>query len=352
MPKEKYIKWAILGTSFISRTMAKAIQESGSARLVGVGTGTQPESLKRAEQFAQDFNIHKYDSYQAILDDPDIDAIYIGLANHMHKEWIIRCAKAGKHILCDKPMIVHPDDADEIKAVIEANNVFCMEGLMYRCHPFIDQLKQLINDKEKGIGEVKIIHAAYSANFAHLENPVDGGAIRNLGCYPVSLIRLLLNDEPTAITSPISSNNSQRPETTAIAILTFKDDIFAHVSVSNKMEKWFRFDIIGTSGVASVITNPWLPQERNIVSITRGDMPIELHEFKAEPALYRYQFDYVNECIEQNRTSPDEPGITWQHSVGNAHTLETWRTLTHPPQPDCDKESQLEQVKLFSRVSP
>ena len=97
MATNNRIRWAILGTSFISRTMAEAIQSSSTGELAAIGTGKLETSAKSVAAFVRDYaipNVHK--SYQAVLDDPDIDAVYIGLANHLHKEWMIQCAQAGK----------------------------------------------------------------------------------------------------------------------------------------------------------------------------------------------------------------------------------------------------------------
>lgn len=95
-------------------------------------------SLRKAEDFAKKFSIPKcYGDYQQLLNDKHIDVIYIGLPNHLHKKWIIRCANSGKPILCEKPLVLSTQEAHEVYSVINKAKVFCMEALMYRCHPFI-----------------------------------------------------------------------------------------------------------------------------------------------------------------------------------------------------------------------
>ena len=139
------IRWAILGTGFISEVMAKAIQASATSQLVAIGSRT----LAFAQQFATSFSIPKlYNDFQLLLNDHEIDAVYIGLPNHLHKEWIIRSAQAGKHILCEKPFVLTAAEAREVIRVVEKTKVFCMEALMYRCHPFTQKLQELIQSSQ------------------------------------------------------------------------------------------------------------------------------------------------------------------------------------------------------------
>src|SRR3990167_4502758 len=213
------IKWGILGTSYISEVMANAIQESQTSELVAIGS----RSITTAKNFANKFSIPRfYNDYQKLINDNDIDAIYIGLPNHLHKEWIIRCAQAGKNVLCEKPFVISIEDAREVIAVIEKTNVFCMEALMYRCHPFTKKLQELIQSKI--IGDIKLYNATYTANISDIANPTAGGSIRNLGCYPISLVRLLAKAEPIEICG--SGRMSQKNETDnqASVILKFEDN--------------------------------------------------------------------------------------------------------------------------------
>lgn len=321
----KVLRWAILGTSFISRTIAKAIQASAFAELTAIGTGSLENSAEKSEIFAKDFSIptiHK--NYQAVLDDPNVDVVYIGLTNHLHKEWIIRCAEAGKHILCEKPLVLNLKEAEEVLAAIKSNKVFCMEALMYRCHPFIQQLQNLIKDADEGIGDIKTIHATYYANFAHLENPIAGGAIRNLGCYPISLIRLLLDEEPIEIQAQGLLNADKTIDNIAMAILKFKkNNVMVEVSISNNSNMWSQFHIVGNKGILSVTTNPWLPGEENLVIIKRDDKE-NIYRYTADKPLYTYQIDFVCEQIRTGQLIPNKNGITWEHSLGNIAVLEEW----------------------------
>ncbi|MCA0403798.1 MAG: Gfo/Idh/MocA family oxidoreductase, partial [Proteobacteria bacterium] len=247
MNSGKTIRWAILGTSFISEVMAKAIQASATSQLAAIGS----RSLSSARQFATLFSIPKvYDDYQLLLNDQEIDAIYIGLPNHLHKEWIIRCAQAGKHILCEKPLVLNADEAREVISIINEKEVFCMEALMYRCHPFTNKLQEIIQSRI--LGDIKLYNAMYAANIADLANPIAGGSIRNLGCYPISLIRLLADDEPVEVLASGKLNPKNQTDNQASAILKFRDHSMAVVSTADDMEMCWQFDVYGTEGCLKV----------------------------------------------------------------------------------------------------
>lgn len=316
----KQIRWAILGTSYISEVMANAIQASTISQLVAIGS----RSFTRGKMLSDKFSIPKiYDDYLKLLDDADIDAVYIGLPNHLHKEWIIRCAEAGKHILCEKPFVVNPVQAREVISVIEKSNVFCMEALMYRCHPFIKKLQEIIQSKM--IGDVKLYQAVYTANITGKANPTAGGSIRNLGCYPISLIRLLESAEPIEIISLGRIDKKNNIDHQASAILKFSNDCVGTVSTADDIEMFWQFDVYGTAGSLKVISNPWLPDyDTNKMVVNRYDDKVSLEmKVTAEKPLYTYQIDTVSHnIINKNYTNHD--GISWQDSLGNITVLDNW----------------------------
>lgn len=329
------IKWGILGTSFISTTMADAIQNAEFGELTAIGS----RSAASAKAFAQQFAIPKfYASHQEVLDDPEIDAIYIGLPNHLHKEWMIRCAQAGKHILCEKPLTTSLAEAQEALAEVHAAGVFCMEALMYRCHPLIAKLSEVI--KQNTIGDIKHINAVYTANIAHLANPIAGGSILNLGCYPVSLVRMLVGlhlgnnfAEPVEMKA-MGRLNSNNRDNQASVLLKFENNIMASVSTADDMEMNYQFEIYGSKGRLRFITNPWLPtQDDNRFDVYLYDQDVS-HEIsvKADKPLYTYQIDAVSQHI----LSGDRQSyfISWQDSIGNMTVLHSWlqQILLHAEQ--------------------
>ncbi len=317
---KKCVRWGILGTSNISEVMAKAIQESQTSELVAIGS----RSITTAKSFSEKFSIPKYyDDYQMLLNDHDIDAIYIGLPNHLHKEWMIRCAQAEKHILCEKPFVVAIEEAQEVISVMAQSNIFCMEALMYRYHPLISKLQELIQNKT--IGDIKLYHATYTAHIADVANPTAGGSIRNLGCYPISLVRLLAEAEPTEIHGTGRMNPHNGTDNQASVILKFADKSMAVVSTADDIKMSWQFEIYGTYGTLKVVTNPWLPsRDHNVIMIQFNNeaAPIEIN-VSAEKSLYTYQIDCVNKQI-LDRDASAFDGISLGDSLGNTIVLEKW----------------------------
>ena len=318
--KTTTIKWGILGTSYISEVMANAIQASETSQLVAVGS----RSLTTAKNFSTKFSIPRvYDDYQKLLNDNNIDAVYIGLPNHLHKEWIIRCAEAGKNILCEKPFVISIDEAQEVISAIKKSNVFCMEALMYQCHPFTKKIQEIIRNKV--IGDVKLYNATYTAHIADVANPTAGGSIRNLGCYPISLVRLLANAEPIEIHGTGRINHENNTDNQASVVLKFDDESMAVVSTADDIKMSWQFDVYGTKGFLKVVTNPWLPNcDNNKVFIYLNDetAPSEI-SVNAEKSLYTYQIDLTNMQI-MNKGINDFNEKTLLDSLGNTIVLENW----------------------------
>jgi predicted dehydrogenase len=324
----KQINWGILGTSKISSTMAKAIQASKTSQLVAVGSRAQ----ESADTFAQEFSIPKaYGSFESLLNDPDIDAIYIGLPNHLHKEWILRCADAGKHILCDKPFVTSTEEASEVFEILKTKKVFFMEGLMYLCHPFIPKLRELF--QKKIIGDIRFYNATYMADIVKLANPTIGGSILTLGCYPVSLVLFLANIDhgntakPVMMTSLARMDENKHNDRQASTLLKFENESMAMITVADDLPMQADFSVYGTLGRMEFFTNPWMPGNAdNRITITLNDQaePIEI-QVTAEKFLYTYEIDVVNENIMHDRTSATNGGVSWEDSLTTMSVLHDWR---------------------------
>ena len=318
---QEYVNWGILGTSPISEKIARAILESGTSKLAAVGG----HSLHKAKNFAETFSIDNYyDDYQALLDDDELDAIYIGLPNYLHAEWIIRCAKAGKHILCEKPFVTSIWEAHEAIAAVKTAKVFCMEALMYRCHPFTAKLREIIQNKV--IGDIKLINATYMADIAKIANPVRGGCILNLGCYPVSLVRLLIGKEPVEITA-LNIQDAKKQDRQASLLMKFDHEILAVVNTADHIGTYTQFNIFGTQGHLNVITNPWMPtRENNRIMIYRNDETIPFDVIlNADKSLYTYEIDAVNQRILQLDNQKIIDIVSLEDSWGNMAVLEAWQ---------------------------
>lgn len=188
--------------SIAQRSVIPGIQESERNEVVAVAS----RSLEKAESFAKNLNIPKaYGSYEELLNDQDIDAVYIPLPNHLHKEWTIKAAEAGKHVLCEKPIALNADEAQEMVEACEKAGVVLAEAYMYRHQSRYEDIKKRIANGD--IGDVRGIHGVFTFNGAGAKENIrfkrewGGGSIYDVGCYPISAARLILDEEPTAVTA-------------------------------------------------------------------------------------------------------------------------------------------------------
>lgn len=316
----KKVQWGILGTSFISHVMAEAIQASATSELVAIAS----RNITKAETFAADYSIKAaYDNYQSLLSDPAVDAVYIGLPNEQHKEWSIKAAHAGKHILCEKPFALTVAEMEEAKQATESAGVFCLEALMYRYHPLTKKLQSLM--QEKMIGEPRFYHGFYSANIAHIANPTAGGAIRNLGCYPASLILLLAGASPTQCLATGRTNTQGRHDHLSSCLLTFPDGSHASITTADDLEMEWLFEIYGSTGHLKVSTNPWLPDQTTNTIVIKNDTTkqTETINITADKPLYTYQVDEMNRLI-LNKEDPIDQSQTWLEIKRQLQLQEKW----------------------------
>ncbi|QRN04747.1 gfo/Idh/MocA family oxidoreductase [Legionella sp. MW5194] len=313
------LNWGILGTSFISEVIAAAIVASDTGELKAVASRNE----ERARSFASTFAIHRYyANYEQLLFDPTIDVVYIGLPNHLHFEWILKAAAAGKHILCEKPLVLTAQEVQQVIVAIKKANVLCMEALMYRHHPFIQELQRVI--EAGALGVIRQINAFYCANIARLANPVAGGCIRNLGCYPLSLTRFLLKSEPIHMVA-LGRVDEQGHDRQASMILQFPRGALANIATSDELEMSWYYELIGDEGCMQLKSNPWLPpQTENCAIIKDKNGSDVLHiSIDAVKPLYSYQIDTLGNAILGVPHSGSDV-ISLEDSLGNIQILEKW----------------------------
>ena len=252
------LRWAILGTSFISHTVAAAIAGSeGSVAMVVAG-----RNADRLRAFQNQYGIaHAVASVEEAVAHREVDAVYIGLPNHVHHTAVMAAASAGKAILSEKSLTVTRNQATQLLDAVR-ERVFFVEGLMYLAHPLIPRFTDVLTDGR--LGELRAVHASYSANIAHLVNPSGRGAIFNLGCYPMSLTQLvidLLEGEGAFATAAISGFgrvvDGNVCDTTAL--VRTNGGTLASVHTSETCGMAWNFAVQGTNGTLRFLSNPWLP---------------------------------------------------------------------------------------------
>ncbi len=196
---EKKIKWGILGTAGIAKGQTiPAMQQAYNCELYAIAG----RDIKKAESFKKEFGFAKaYGSYDELLVDSEVEAVYIALPNNMHKEWTIKCANAGKHILCEKPLSGTAKDVEEMIKACDDNNVVFMEAFAYLHSPLIKIVKEIMDSGE--IGEIKFIEntfltSGYTDNI-RIRRETLGGSLYDLGCYNVSQALWLLDKMPVEV---------------------------------------------------------------------------------------------------------------------------------------------------------
>ena len=205
------LRWGILGTARINRMLIPPLRVSPGNRLVAVAS----RDLARGEAYAREWEIGRvHGSYEALLADPEIDVVYIPLPNHLHAEWTIKAARAGKHVLCEKPLALTVEDVDAMAAACREAGVVLAEAFMYRHHPQTLKVKELLDSG--AIGTLRFLRGSFSfpltrPNDVRLRPEWGGGCLWDVGCYPLSFARFLVGREPLEV---YGSQVSARPGST------------------------------------------------------------------------------------------------------------------------------------------
>jgi predicted dehydrogenase/aryl-alcohol dehydrogenase-like predicted oxidoreductase len=331
------LQWGIISTGRIAGVFAKALADSKTGELLAVASRTQ----EAADKFGNEYNVpRRYGNYQALLDDPDVQAVYIATPHPMHAEWAVKAAESGKHILCEKPLTINFPEAMAVIEAARRNDVFLMEAFMYRCHPQTAKLVELV--RSGIIGEVRMIQATFSFNSAwnpegRLLNPeLGGGGILDVGCYPISMSRLIAGaamDKPFA--EPVEVKGIGHIGETGVdewaaGILRFEKDIIAQVATGVRLAQENVVRIYGSEG-SIFVPSPWFCQERAEIIVARNGQQQETVLVESKVSSYTFEADTVAANIEK-RQAPS-PAMSWEDSLGNMRTLDTWRLaigLTYP----------------------
>ncbi len=261
------LNWGLLSTARINRKIIPAILASKRARLLAVASRTQ----SAAEEYARAWKIPRaHGSYEALLHDPEIDAIYNPLPNHLHAEWTIRAVQAGKHVLCEKPITLSLEAMDAIIAAAQQHNRVVAEAFMYRHHPKTLAAKRVIESGD--LGKIRLIRGSFS--FV-LDRPDDyrnkpeqgGGSLWDIGCYPVSYTRYLLGMEPLEVFG-WQVNNRQGADETFVGQLRFPDGIYAQFDSSFAIPYHTFMEVVGAEGTL-VIPTPFAPGKNEKMFLTK-----------------------------------------------------------------------------------
>jgi len=252
------VKWGVLSTADINRRVLPGAKASPQVELAAVGSRSQ----ERADAFAQQWEITRaYGSYEALLADPEIEAVYIPLPNTLHCEWSIKALEAGKHVLCEKPLSRHPDEVAAAFDAAERADRFLMEAFMYRHNPQTARLVELV--REGAIGELRLVRSVFSYGLYDVENirlrtDVEGGALMDVGCYNVSGSRLL-GGEPEKVFGEAWFGPTGT-DWVFTGVLRFPGDVIATFDCGTALPERDELEVIGSDG-SLFLDDPWRSEE-------------------------------------------------------------------------------------------
>jgi predicted dehydrogenase/aryl-alcohol dehydrogenase-like predicted oxidoreductase len=334
MNAAKTIRWGIAGPGTIAKAFAAAVPHASNAALVAIAT-RDPSRPGLAEAFP---GARVHSGYQALLDDPEVDAVYIATPHVAHAEWAIKAAEAGKHVLCEKPVAVSAAEAEAMIHTARKSGTFLGEAFMYRPHPMTRKIIDLV--QSGAIGVVRTIRSAIGFKMgnpdpAHrlLANDLAGGGILDVGCYPVSVTRLIAGAangkpfvEPTELRG-VAHLGETGVDEWAAAVLRFPGDIVAEISCSVMVGSDNLLRVDGSDGWLSVDTF-WFASGKQ-----GGRGEITLHSNGRTEAvvvdeprwLYAFEIDAAGDAIRAGRQEFDPPGMTWVDTLGNMKALDKWR---------------------------
>ena len=326
------VRWGILGTGKIARILARALAESQDGELIAVGS----RDLERASAFAAEFAVPRAYDYEGVVGDAEVDLVYVATHHPSHREWAVKAADAGKHVLCEKPMALHHGDAEQIVEAARRNEVFLLEAFAYRSHPQTQRLRELVRSGR--IGEVRMIDAVFGydagpapTNYL-LVHELGGGSILDVGCYTTSMAHLVAAAAagvPAVRTVEVAAAGIIGPtgvDHSTAATLAFETGPLARVACSIQANLDGTLRIYGSDGRIEV-PSPWLPgrigREAQI-AVMRSDGESEVLDVPLEADVYTVEVDAVNGFVRKGERSPAV--MPWEDSLANMLTLDRWRS--------------------------
>ncbi|OQY31013.1 MAG: hypothetical protein B6243_09225 [Anaerolineaceae bacterium 4572_5.2] len=311
------LNWGILSSARINRRLIPAVKAATRSTMLAVASRNQD----KAQEYAAQWDIPRaYGSYEALLAAPDINAVYIPLPNTLHKEWVIKAAQAGKHILCEKPLAMTVAEVDEMAAAAQENGVTLLEAFMYRMHPQLANLKALI--AEGLIGRVKLVSAKFSftlrdENNIRLQKEMGGGALWDVGCYPVSFAQAIAEEDPQSVFG-WQRVNASGADTLFAGQMQYRNGITAQIDAGFEIPFRAGAEVVGDKGVLSVPV-PWIPDtegnKSGLIHIAPDDTETRIPTEIKDPYLCEV------EALE-NAVLDGAPLLyTLAHSRGNVATI-------------------------------
>lgn len=323
MNKQKKLRWGILGGARINQQLMPAIVEAENSELVAIASrrpGAAAETLAKYAPTQRD--VKTYDRLETLLDDADIEAIYLPLSNHEHAEWTLRAIECGKHVLCEKPMALKAADIDAIEAAASHHNVTVMEGFMYRFHPQHARVKELIDSGL--IGDVRTVRSCFSfmmqpARKYRLAEDISrgGGAMWDIGCYAIHAARLpFYQASPLAVTA-MAKYTETGADSSSSGIIDFGDGKYAQFEFSFEHARRAEYEVIGTLGGLKC-HSVWAKQTDAPVVSWWTESGRQCVETLPPANHFRLEIEHFSDCV-LNGTAP---GLSLADAKTNCRVIE------------------------------
>jgi predicted dehydrogenase len=304
------IRWGILSTANVNRYVIPALKASPETQVLAVASRDEG----RAKQYAEQWGIPRaHGSYEALLDDPDIDVVYVPLPNALHVEWSVRSLRAGKHVLCEKPLGRDPAAVANAFDVAAEQGKLLMEGFMWRFHPQTTQLQLLVEE----LGPVRRIDAKFGFTASNpadvrLSKELGGGALMDVGCYCISSARLIAGEPELAAGRQTIGDGGV--DVHFEATLTFPSGVEAWFECGLDMERVDELTVDCEAG-SVFLDDPWHGREPLVVVTT----PLEKREIR-EPAIDPYQAEV--EHLSRAARGVEPPFLGREDAVGQARVID------------------------------
>jgi predicted dehydrogenase len=315
------LRWGLLGTGGAARRFARDLLAHG----IPVTCAASRDGA-RARRFAAELGLSgSHGDYLDLIDDPDVDVIYVALPNHLHAEWSIRAARAGKHVLCEKPMALDEAECEAVLNAASRAGVFFMEGFMYRCHPQWGMVRALIEDGR--IGGVRALSASFCYDMGlkpdniRQSRAAAGGALMDVGCYGLSFSRMIAAAEPSRCSAVARLIPDLGVDEWTSAELAFPDGTRAAFDCALREARPHAAVIEGERGRIE-IASPWHPpsQGAEITLIPEGG---DAETYRTGDGLALFAREALD--VAENLGRRQSPSMTWEDSMGQAKALEKLR---------------------------
>lgn len=321
MNQQPPLRWGILGAARNNERLLPAILEADNSELIAIASRRPGAARETLNKYAPCYpNILAYDSLDELLDNEQIQAIYLPMANHEHAEWALRAIAKGKHVLCEKPMALSIADIDAIESAALKADVKVMEGFMYRFHPQHLRVKELL---ESGlIGEIRSVRACFSfmmrpARMYRLAEDVSrgGGAMWDIGCYAIHSLRMFFPQAPVAVTS-MAKYIESGADIAQSGVLDFGDGRYAQFDFSFERARRCEYEIIGTKGGIKCHIVWQLPGDIPILSWWTEDGRSAEERLPAANH-FRLEVEHFNDCVLNDKA----PGLSLNDARDNCRTI-------------------------------